>query len=210
MSRWQETPEAQPKPAPLPGRVIAVFNYRFVSRNLGAIWAVGWVMAGVVGTVWALVFEAPGLVSSAQIKGGLIFWSVLLLLIAVALFSWNHTRKTYQPVTVTDAGIANDLRREKFEVWPKRKPGFIGFDEITEIAMVAKPDMDADETHFGVSAMRIRAPEKKMVIMKKIEGFDPLCALIESEMRRRGKPLRVSMKDVEIPAGTGMAVVVYP
>jgi hypothetical protein len=192
------------KPTPFPGQVIAVFNYRFVSRNLGAIWAVGWVGAGTIFTIYSLFFVSEG--NKLALLG---LWGILLLLTAVALFSWNHTRKTYQPVTVTDAGIANDLRREKFEVWPKRKPGFIGFDEITEIAMVAKPDMDADETHFGVSAMRIRAREKKMVIMKKIEGFDHLCALIESEMRRRGKPLRISPKDVEIPAGTGTTVV-YP
>jgi hypothetical protein len=186
------------------------FNYRFISRHGAVFYATGWILAGVVGLIWAFVFGSQNTPANNKLIGAAIFCSVILLWVLISLWGWRQTRIFMQPVVITDRGIASGLRPERPRFWAKANPGFIEFDSITEVAMLANPDLDADSRRWGVSAIRIRAPDKKIVVWKVIQDFDRLCALIESEMSRHGKPLRISPKDVIIPAGTGMAVVLFP
>ena len=68
------------------------------------------------------------------------------------------------------------------------------WDEIEHIEVIRWPHVDADQSTFKPSALRIVASNRKVVIHRKIRGYNELCNILEEQMRKHGKSLKVPIK----------------
>ena len=160
--RRHETSHTQTKPVPFPGQVIAIFNYRFMSRNGAGLWVAGWLLGIVIWLIYFFISLQNNPVNTHdKLFAATLFCSVILLIVLISLWGWHQTRTFMQPVVITDQGIAGDLRPERPRFRAVANPGCIEFDSITEVAMLAKPDIDADSRRWGVSRSVFSLPVRR-------------------------------------------------
>ena len=127
----------------------------------------------------------------------LVWWGVWGILIMAALYAEKRFTTLLQPVTLTDDGIIANTQPLVFKFWPKHNLALMRWNEIERIELIRWPHVDVDSSTFKPSALRIVAGNRKIVIHKKITGYDELSSIVEEQMRRHGKPLRVTPRNAQ-------------
>jgi hypothetical protein len=175
------------------GKVLERYEYWFWSRHVGAVWGGIWLMM-------ALFFPTLMAVSLGKdtklpiIPMDFWWWGLWGFFIMFALYAEKRFTSLLQPVTLTEEGIVAHIQRLDFEFWPKRKLGLMRWNEIERIELIRWPHVDADQSTFKPSALRIVADDRKIVIHRKIRGYKLLCDILEEQMRKHNKALKMSLR----------------
>lgn len=175
----------------VPGRLLGYYGYWFWSRHVGALVAVLFlIMALVFPTVMALALGKNS--DTFLVVTDFDWWVIWGGLIALCFWQEKRFTTILQPVTLTDQGIATDLRGDIRELlFPRRNPGFISWRDVDRVEFIHAPDSDAQFWQINKWTIRIIAQSRKIVIYGHIQRYDELRGIIEEQMRRHGKPLNV-------------------
>jgi hypothetical protein len=157
------------------------FEYRFRNRHVGILWACIYAILGFLISAYGLLYGHGRMIGLVGI------WSIGLLLILLALYAERRNTRLLQTVTLTEEGIVTAVQRIKFDFWPNGERGLIRWDEIEYIDEVSWPHTDADPSTYDPSALCIVAADRKIVIYKKIRGFQPLWEILQAQMRKHSK-----------------------
>jgi high-affinity Fe2+/Pb2+ permease len=177
------------------GKVLGRYEYRFWSRHGGAVWAIMFLIVPVSMEIYFFLSPIPGAAEAARGHGVYAaWWGLWGFFIVLFLYAEKRFTTLLQPVALTEVGIAASIQRLDFEFWPKHKFGLMRWDEIERIELIRWPHVDADQSTFKPSALRIVTGDRKIVIHRKIKGYSELCSTLEEQMRKHGKSLRVPIK----------------
>lgn len=61
-----------------------------------------------------------------------------------------------------------------------------------------RPHSEVDSSTHKLSALRILAGDRKILIFRKIKEYDRLCEILEEQMRAQSKPLKTPVKRTRI------------
>ena len=177
------------------GKVLGRYEYRFWSRHGGAVWAIMFLIVPVSMEIYIFLSPIPGAAEAARGHGVYAaWWGLWGFFIVFFLYAEKRFTTLLQPVTLTEVGIATSIQRLDFEFWPKRNLGLMPWDEIERVEVIRWPHVDADQSTFKPSALRIVADDRKIVIHRKIRGYKQLCDILEEQMRKHDKALKMSLR----------------
>ncbi|MCF6325588.1 MAG: hypothetical protein L3J89_14945 [Gammaproteobacteria bacterium] len=161
------------------------YTYKWANRHVGVIVALVFILLGIISTVWGGVKASSIIFDEQQLLGLSIIWGVIAFLVFLAYILGRRFIIILVPILITDKGIEGDFRKNTYEYWPKRNPGFIAWDKIERVERFGFPCMDALKMN-RLSGIRIVAGDRKIVIYENIKNYIELRRIIEAKTIKQG------------------------
>jgi len=163
------------------GNIHGQYKYRFASRHVGAIWASLFFVIAISAEFWA------GRTQEESIRGAIVFWwTIWICLISLGIWVERRYTRMLQPIALTSIGIEGELRTEEFELFERRKPGFIRWKDVDSVELFFWPDVDAQKMSKK-PGFRVRADTRKIVVWEHIHGYRELYRILEEQLAEVGK-----------------------
>lgn len=151
-----------------------IFEYRFISKHRGLLWALVIIVPGLGVSVYGAVMN-----KGQTLLNLIVGLSILIPLILLAILKEKKDQVELTEIKVSTDGIWAHLRKNQLEWLPKKNVQFVPWSSISYHQIYSYPDPDAVEM-AGVGGVRliIKDNDRKISIYENIENYESLLIFI--------------------------------